>query len=133
MRELLVSKIQCPDGTVLESRYRYDFKQHTQSDGREYFIDGGLDYQRIGASDDKFINLSLYTNDNHEKIRDNFIWGRNFDKEGNRLPKTEYVKLKDLTDEHLEALCTYTLEGYPAKINKVFLDEQKWRNRNKGE
>lgn len=37
-RELLVNKIRCPDGTILESRHRHDFKQHIQDDGREYFI-----------------------------------------------------------------------------------------------
>jgi hypothetical protein len=129
-RELLVNKIQCPDGTILESRYQHDFKQHVQSDGREYFVDGGLSYQRIGYSDEEFINLSVYADDHHEKIREEFIWGRNMDKDGKVLPETEYIKLKYLDNGHVDALVSFTMEHYPIKINKVFRDEQTWRNNN---
>jgi hypothetical protein len=126
-RELLVNKIRCPDGTVLQSTHQHDFKQHIQEDGREYFIDGGTQYQRIGYSDLEFEDLSLYTDDPHEKIREEFIWGRNFDKNGKKLPQTEYIALKDLEDGHLESLCYFTLKGYPAKINQVLVNEWNYR------
>ncbi len=132
-KELLVNKIQCPDGTILESRHRHDFKQHTQEDGREYFVDGGLDYQRIGATDEEFTNLVVYSTDPHDKIRESFIWGRNFNKKGKRLPETEYIKLKDLDTEHVKTLCYFTLKGYPEKISKVFVDEYNFRIEHKEE
>ncbi|AUR86413.1 hypothetical protein NVP1084O_206 [Vibrio phage 1.084.O._10N.261.49.F5] len=132
-KQLLVNKIQCPDGTILESRHRHDFQIHTQQDGREYFTDGGLEYQRIGASDEEFTNLAVYTTDPHEKIREEFVWGRNMDKKGKTLVQTEYLKLKDLEDDHVKTLCYFTLKGYPDKINKVFVDEHNWRIDNKGE
>jgi hypothetical protein len=89
--------------------------------------DGGLAYQRCGGSDKEYTNLSVGTEDNHDKIREGFEWGNNFDKDMNRLPKTIYLKLKDITDEHLNALLLYTKEHSPAKIKSVFKDEFEYR------
>lgn len=127
MRQLLVNKIQCPDGTILESKHRHDFCQHIQDDGREYFIDGGLDYQRIGFSDEDFVNLSLYTDDDHKVIRENFTWTRTLDKNKNLLPEPEVILLKDLDNDHVKTLCYFTTKGYPDFINKVFVDEHNYR------
>lgn len=125
---LLHNSIQCPDGTILVSNYRYDFKSHTQEDGREYTLDGGLDYQRIGYSDKEYIDLSVRSEDPHEKIREHFEWTRCMNEQGQMLPKPEIVKLKDITDSHLLALVKWTKEGYPEEINKVFIDEVAFRN-----
>jgi hypothetical protein len=127
-RELLHNSIKTPDGTILVSRHGHDFSEHTQEDGRSYFTDGGLDYQRIGFSDEEYTDLSIYTDDTHEKIREGFEWGSNFDKDMNRLPKTIYLKLKDITDNHLNALLEWTKEGYPAKIRNVFINEKDFRD-----
>lgn len=132
-KEILVNKIKCPDGTILESRYQHDYQCHVQEDEREYFVDGGLQYQRVGSSDDEFTNLAVYSTDSHDKIRDNFVWGRSMDKNGKLLPEVEYIKLKNLTDDHVETLVYFTLHhNYPSKINKVFVDEHNYRIHNKG-
>lgn len=130
MKQILVNKIQCPDGTVLVSKHRHDFKEHVQDDGREYFIDGGLAYQRIGFSDEEFENLICYTDDPHEKIREHFEWTRCMDASGNLLPEREVVLLKDITDDHLKALVDWTAEDYPEYVHKLFLDETAWRENN---
>ena len=127
MKQLLVNKIKCPDGTVLVSRHRHDFKEHTQADGRTYMVDGGLSYQRIGHSDEEFENLACYTDDPHEKIREHFEWTKRLDADGDPLEKPEIVLLKDITDAHLEALITWTSEDYPKWVNQVFVDEKAWR------
>jgi hypothetical protein len=127
---LLHNSIQCPDGTILVSKHKYDFKSHTQEDGREYFVDGGLDYQRIGYSDKEYVDLSVRSDDPHEKIREHFEWVRRMNEQGQMLPKSEVVKLKDITDSHLMALVEYTKEGYPEEINKVFVDEIEFRKTN---
>ena len=127
---LLHNSIQCPDGTILVSKHRYDFKSHTQEDGREYFVDGGLDYQRIGYSDKEYVDLSVRSDDPHEEIREHFEWVRRMNEQGQMLPKPEVVKLKDITDSHLMALVEYTKEGYPEEINKVFVDEIEFRKTN---
>lgn len=126
-RQLLHNSIQTPDGTILVSRHQHGFVEHIQEDGREYFIDGGLSYQRVGFSDEGYKDLSVYADDDHTLIRERFEWGNNFDKDMHRLPKTVYLKLKDITHDHLNALVEWTKEGYPAKIRKVFEDEWEFR------
>lgn len=128
--DVLHNSIKCPDGTILVSRSRYNFVEHRQEDGRQYFVDGGLDYQRIGFSDKEFIDLSVHTKDEHLKIREHFEWGNRFDKDMNLLPELIYIKLKDITEGHLKALCEYTREGYKSGINKVFMDEVVFRKVN---
>jgi len=125
---LLYNAIKCPDGTLLVSRHQHDFQMHRQKDGREYFVDGGLAYQRIGHSDTEYINLSVYTHDLHEKIREHFDWIRHFDKDMNKLPQPEIIKLKDITDEHLMKLVEWTDTGFHKEIHKVFVDEVEYRN-----
>lgn len=129
-KQLLHNSIQCPDGTILVSRHQRDFVSHTQKDGREYFTDGGLAYQRIGFSDKEYTDLSVHVGDPHEKTREGFTWGRSYDKDMNPLPKPELVLLRDITDDHLKALVKWTETGYTKYINRVFIDETKWRENN---
>ena len=125
--ELLHNSIKCPDGTVLVSRFHHNFVSHVQEDGREYAVDGGLSYSRILHSDNEYENLCVYDTDPHDLIRNKFEWTRNYDADMNLLPKPERLALKDITDDHLKALVDYTVTDYPAKINKVFVDELKFR------
>lgn len=128
MRTLLVNKIKCPDGNILHSRGRHDYQAHVQEDGRMYSIDGGFAYHRCSYSDMEYIDLCLYSDDTHEKIRNNFEWTRNYDKDMNLLPQPETKLLRDLTDDHIVALVKFTkINGYGDMINKVFIDEVKWR------
>lgn len=125
--KILYNAIQCPDGTILHSKYRHDFVAHVQADGREYFVDGGNDYQRIGGTDDMFVNLSVTTEDNHDKIREVFTWTSCFDAYGNRLEAYVIRKLKDLDDSHVKSLVKWTEHGYPSWVNKVMVDELAYR------
>ena len=84
-------------------------------------------YQRTGASDEEYTDLSVYTDDTHEIIREAFKWTRNFDKNGKRLEKSEQRLLKELSNDHVENLCYFTVKGYPDFINKVFVDEHNYR------
>ena len=126
-RQLLRNAIQCPDGTILESVYQYDFRGHVQEDGREYFVDGGLVYQRVGGSDGEFTNLSVYSDAPHETIREALKWTRNLDKNGKLLEKSEQRLLKELSNDHIESLCHFTVKDYPDFINKVFVNEHNYR------
>lgn len=126
-RELLYNAIRCPDGTIIESRYTHNFVEYTQEDGRRYFVDGGLDYQRVGYSDKDYENLCVYSDDPHSKIRKVFSWG-SLGKSGNE--SIRYIKLKDLEDGYLEALVAYTL-NYHKKIHQVFINELEFRKGDK--
>lgn len=123
-RELLHNSIQCPDGTVLVSRSQHHFVEHKQEDGREYFVDGGLTYNRVGYSDEEYIDLCVYTDDKHVKIREFFSWG-SYGINGDEPLK--YTLLKDITEDHLDALIKWTSESYSSKIHKVFIDEKDYR------
>lgn len=142
---LLHNAIMCPDGTLLVSRHQHDFQMHKQQDGREYFVDGGLAYQRIGYSDNEYTNLCVYSDDPHEKVREHFEWTRSFDKDMNKLPEPEIIKLKDIADDYLIKLVEWTNSSvatmqlssselnwsnrqYPKEIHKVFVDEIEYRN-----
>ena len=127
-RELLHNSIQCPDGTILVSRHRHDFVEHKQVDGREYFVDGGLQYSRVGFSDEDYKDLCIYSDQPHEEIREGFEWGRNFDKDMNRLPEVEYIKLKDITDEHLNNIFKLLCNSDGSKLMDVFFHEMQYRN-----
>ena len=61
-------------------------------------------------------------------------WGRNYDENKNLLDETQWVKIKDITDSHLDALIVYweeRLDKY--KEADIFLDifklEKKYRNK----
>lgn len=120
---ILVNAIQTPDGTVIESRHRHDYVTHIDSiDGKEYMVDGGLDYLRrsvIGSGKD----LSVYSDDPHYKIRDRFTWGT-YGINGDQLKKL--VKLKDLDADHIDAILE-TQTQIEDHIRKIFVDELRYR------
>lgn len=117
---IVYNAIQTPDGTILESIHRHDFKQYTDKNGHTYMVDGGLDYLRRGytpgAPEAK--DLSINTDD-HSIIREYFKWGTR-GKDGKS--ELTFKLLKDLSDDHLEALI-----DYPSGYTMLFKQEIKYR------
>lgn len=73
-RKLILNSIKTPDGTILISRHRHDFVSHTDKvTGKEIFLDGGNDYQRIGG--EGWTDLSIYSDAPFEVIRENYCRG----------------------------------------------------------
>lgn len=129
-RKLLVNKIRCPDSTILRSMSRHHFVEHTQADGREYFVDGGIDYQRIGHSDNEYVNLAVYTDDPIELIREHFTWTSWYEADGTPLDTSVTRPLKELTDGHVLNLIEFTKsrpQVYPDYIVDVFIRESEFR------
>lgn len=94
-RILVANRWMSPDGTILHSKHRHDYVQHIDTlTGNLAFVDGGTDYIRIGG-DQPLIDMCVYTDDPHEKIRDAFVWG------ARRDSSLEYIKLKDLETGHI--------------------------------
>ena len=106
---LLHNSIMTPDGTILVSRHRHDFVEHLDKNGKTYFLDGGLDYRRIGGDND-YEDLAVYSTDEFEKIRcvlERGSRGKNFNK------PLRWVRLKDMSDNWLSALLEWLYENQP--------------------
>ena len=121
---IVSNRIRTPDGTILESMHRHDYRTYIDANGKEYMVDGGLDYLRRNVHDDApYQELSVYDDDLHELVREVFKWGTR-GKDG-KQPLT-YVPLKDLTTEHIEAILD-TQTHIQEHIRKIFLDELSFR------
>ena len=126
-KEVIKSSIKTPDGTVLTSYYRHDFKIHKdKKTGKEYGIDGGTDYQRyIGDIDDCEIIL-IYSDDSFQNIRDNFTWGT-FGINGDE--KKSYLKLSEMSNNHIKTILnTQNHISYTTK--NIFQQELEYRKDN---
>jgi hypothetical protein len=55
------------------------------------------------------------------------FWGRNYDKDMNELPKTEWILIKDMSTDHIQAILdgNWVKDGNPYKT--YFEDELKFR------
>lgn len=124
-KQLLHSSIRTPDGTILTSRHRHDYVTHLDKNGETYILDGGIDYIRASINVEKAEDLSLYSDDAHEKLREVVSRGgrgKNGDEE------LKYVLLKDIDDEWLQAIIEYEELNRPNnKYLPVYREEVKFR------
>lgn len=82
----------------------HDFVGHKFVDGRSYYVDGGLSYQRaigdFGLIDDASIeDYTLFDTDPIDKIRDKLVLFDFFKKD-----EVSYVRIKDFSTENLKKL-----------------------------
>lgn len=122
-RVLIANKIQTPDGTILHSKNRHDFVQHLDANGKTYFVDGGNDYQRLGGDMEDCKNLSVYSDDSLEKIREVLTWGT-YGKNGDQPLKR--VFLKDMDTDHIEAILE-TQSHISEHLRNIFKEELEFR------
>jgi len=92
--------LRTPDGTVLRSRHRHDYVTHTDTNGKEYMLDGGLSYVRYSANGDEEM-LVVTLADPHEEIREACDWGTRGIKGDQPL---SYIKLCDMSTAHIKAV-----------------------------
>jgi hypothetical protein len=100
-KTLIRNAIKTPDGTILESKSRHDYKVHIDENGEKYMIDGGLSYVRTSVNNEPAESLAIYTSDDHTSIRENLTWGT-YGKDG--LQPLQYVALKDMDSGHIKAV-----------------------------
>ena len=89
----------------LFSFHRHDFKENTDAYDNYINIDGGWDYTRYSGE-----LKSGEIKDLMPEIREQFIWGQNYNEKNERLPETIYKPLKDLTTSHISGIIRYILE-----------------------
>lgn len=101
MKRMLANRWQTPDGTILWSKHRHDYLEYKDKNGETYVLDGGNDYVRSSVNKEPMKNLCIHSDGTFELEREWVVWGRNYDKNMNKLPKTEWIPVKDLDEDHI--------------------------------
>ena len=108
---LIRNAIQTPDGTILESKHRHDYRSHNDANGKTYMIDGGLEYVRCSVHNDQ-ISLALYDTEPHSIQAQYLTWG-SFGIRGDQ-PRRD-IPIAEMETAHIEAVLR---ECYPIEILK---------------
>ena len=125
MSTLVYNAIRTPDGTVLESMHRHDYVVYVDKNGKEYMVDGGLEYIRRNVHDDApYEELSISLEDGHDKVRNVIKWGT-YGINGDQ-PKT-YILLKDMNTDHIQA-CLENVPSMHPTYKESFKEELKLRS-----
>lgn len=125
MNNIICNKIRTPDGTILISTSRHDYRVYTDANGHEYMVDGGTEYLRRNVVHEApYEELSLYDTDPHEKLRENYTWGT-YGKNGDE--PLQLKLLKDLSTNHIKAIIE-TQKHLQKHIVKMFENELEYRN-----
>lgn len=113
---ILRNAIQTPDGTILESLYRHDYKFHIDKNGNSYSVDGGRDYLKRNYDVEDFKDLSIIDNGTLEIQREYIKWGTDYDKNMKRLKKTKWIVIKNLSTEHIYRILELDLNFYMRRL-----------------
>ena len=125
MRKLILNRIRTPDNTILESRNRQDYKCYKDTKSNElYFTDGGIDYTKRSVNKESFIDLSLYSTDSFEKLREGLEWGT-FGKNGDE--ELHYKSISNMSTNHIKAILSqYRLADYMKETFEKELEFRKY-------
>ena len=123
MRKLIKNSIRTPDGTVLESRNVHDYQYHKDKNGEIYMNDGGVEYLRRSVNVIPWEELSLYSDDPFEILRENITWGT-YGRNGNE--PLHYKPISKMSTNHINAIFSqYRLADY---LKEVFEKEISYRS-----
>lgn len=122
MDKLIRNAFRTPDGTILTSHSRHDYKSYTDANGSTYMIDGGLDYVRGSNNGDEEC-LCVYSSDSFAKRRLAATWGT---RGINGDQPLEYKRVADMSIGHLVAVLDTQICMYP-QIKQVILEELEYR------
>lgn len=119
---LVRNAMRTPDGTVLESYFRHDYKTYTDANGKQYMVDGGLDYARRTAWEDQ-VDMCVWSDDDHVVVREALRWGTR-GKNGDQPLK--WVLLCDMDTDHIQA-CLDTQHQMRGYIRRAMQNELAYR------
>ena len=117
--EYFYNAIRTPDGTVLESHYRHDYKKYTDANGCEYIVDGGLDYLRRGWTPNAppCEELAVMNDGDYLKGADYLKWGTYGEYGEDELKR---VTLSSMSTGHLLNILDDYAEGR-LTVNKHYI------------
>lgn len=122
MSELVRNALKTPDGTIIESRHRHDFVTHIDKNGKEYMVDGGLDYIRRSRNGDEE-DMCVTTEDSFEKVRHVCAWGT-YGINGDQ--PLQYKTIAEMDTAHIEAVLQ-TVKHIRPMIKTIMQNELKFR------
>ena len=123
MKKLVLNRIKTPDQTVLTSRNRHDFVSHKDKNGELYYTDGGLSYTKRSVNKEPYEDLSLYSTDSFEKLREGIEWG-NYGR--NRNEELHYKSISNMSSNHIKSiLSNCKVADY---MKELFEKEMAYRN-----
>jgi len=100
--KIIYNAIRTPDGTVLESISKHDYRTHKDKNGLTYMVDGGHEYlRRTEYKLDMYEELSLYDNEPNDIQRKHITWG-SYGIHGNSL--LSFKIIKNMDTDHLKAV-----------------------------
>tara|TARA_B110000240_G_scaffold150165_1_gene166352 strand:+ start:110 stop:481 length:372 start_codon:yes stop_codon:yes gene_type:complete len=100
MSTIIRNALRTPDGTEIRSRYRHDYVTHTDANGKEYMVDGGVDYIRRSANGDEE-DMVVTTEDSFEVVRQACDWGT-YGINGDQ--PLRYVTVAEMETAHIESI-----------------------------
>ena len=101
MRKLVLNRIRTPDQTVLTSRNVHDYKSHKDKNGELYYTDGGLSYLKRSVNKEPYEDLSLYSDDPFEKLREGIKWGS---RGKNGKEPLQYKPISNMSNNHINSI-----------------------------
>jgi hypothetical protein len=122
---LVVNALWTPDGTRLQSRSRYDYKEYVDANGKTYMVDGGLDYIRRSANGDEF-DASVYLDDEYALVREQVTWGT-YGKNGDQ--PLRWVPVSEMSNDHIQAVLDTQKHMHP-NLREVLMMERQYRIEN---
>lgn len=123
MSKVIYSAIRTPDGFLLQSRHRHDYRAHKDANGERYFLDGGCDYLRMSVNKEPAEVIQLTEEDPIEVIREFWNWGSYGPKGDQPL---HYILLKDMKESHMHSIIDYCAP----KWYNLFKREVEYRRNN---
>ena len=123
MRKLILNRIRTPDGTILTSRNVHDYRCYKDKNGDTYTNDGGVEYLRRSVNVIPWEELSLYSDDPFEILRENITWGSR-GKNGNE--ELHYKPISKMSSNHIKSILSkIKLAEY---MKELFEKEISYRN-----
>lgn len=124
---MIANRIKTPDGTILHSKQTHHYTFHNDANGEYYFTDGGNNYIRRSVNKEPAISLDVTTESPWQEQREAFVWGT-YGKSGTE--KLKYVKLQDLTSNHIQAILNTQIHIPQWMRTLVFERELSYRSHN---
>jgi len=119
-----------PDGTVIESKNRWDYQQHVDAvTGETYFCDGMEFYIRTSINKVPAEDLCVTTEDPFDEQRTYFMWTSWYDAGGERLDQPVRRPLKYLSKEHIQAILNTQKHIKGTYVEDLMLKELEYRKK----